>query len=94
MVLILLWHFCDHSLSPNGVEKFISALKAISYSQSQVFPLWLLNPNMDPLSLLIVVCVAKCVYSPGSSTKLLIASTWDVVSPDKKKRRKKRKKFI
>ena len=60
VVSIFRRHCRDRGSIPCGVKNFISTLKnTLCYSKPQVFPLWWLNPYMDPVYLLNVVCVVN-----------------------------------
>ena len=83
MVLILRRHCRDRGSNPHGIEKFISTLKATNLqSTTSVSFVVVKSLHGSHVSVDRRVC-SKRVSSPGSSAKVLIAFTWDVVSLDK-----------
>ena len=73
----------DRGSNPHGVEKFISALKATKLQSTASVSLVVVKSlHGSRVSVNRCEC-SKCVFGPGSSAKVLIASTWGVVSLDK-----------
>ena len=91
MVLILHRHYRDRGSNPFGVENFISAFKA-TMTQSTTSVSLVVAKSLIGSRVPVKCCVcSKRVSSPGSSASVNIASTWIVVSLDKKCIKKKKK---
>ena len=94
MVLILRQHCRNRGLSPHGLEKFISALKATKLQSTTSVSLVVFKClHGSRVSVNRCVC-SKCVFSPGSSATVIIVCTWIVMSLDKKMHKEKKKKKI
>merc|ERR1712081_173068 len=91
IVVLTLRRQCrDRGSNLFGVENFISALKTTMFQSTTSVSLVVVKSLLGSrVSVKCCVC-SKCLSSPGSSAPVIIASTWNVMSLDKKCIKKKK----